>query len=101
MAYLTGWEDMNLLPAVANIYYDGTYVGQTRINPAMMDDKLELPLGRDNNIVITRKKTKDDDKERTLSNEKTKSVEYEIALRSMKSAPIKIVIEDHLPLSKL
>jgi uncharacterized protein (TIGR02231 family) len=101
MAYLTGWEEMNLLPAVANIYYDGTYVGQTRINPGTMDDKMELPLGRDSNVIITRKKTKDDDKERALSNEKTKSVEYEIALRSLKSAPIKIVIEDQLPMSKM
>jgi len=50
VAYLTGWEEMNLLPAVANIYYDGTYVGQTRINPSIMSEKLELPLGRDNNL---------------------------------------------------
>jgi uncharacterized protein (TIGR02231 family) len=101
VAYLTGWEEMNLLPAVANIYYDGTYVGQTRINPSVMSDKLELPLGRDNNLLVTRKKTKDEDKEKMLSNEKTKSLEYEIALRSMKSTAVKIVVEDQIPLSAM
>lgn len=101
VAYLTGWEEMNLLPAIANIYYDGTYVGQTRINPSIMSEKMELPLGRDNNLLVTRKKTKDEDKEKALSNEKTKSLEYEIALRSMKSSNIKIVVEDQIPLSTM
>jgi uncharacterized protein (TIGR02231 family) len=101
IAYLTGWEDMNLLPAVANIYYDGTYVGQTRINPSIMSDKLELPMGRDNGIVVTRKKIKDEEKTRTLSSEKTKMLTYEIAVRNMKATGIKIVVEDQIPLSKL
>lgn len=101
VAYLTGWEDMNLLPAVANIYYDGTYVGQTRINPAIMSDKLELPLGRDHGIVVTRKKTKDEEKDKALSNEKTKLLTYEIAIRNLKSVGIKIVIEDQVPLSNI
>lgn len=100
MAYLTGWEEMNLLPAVANIYYDGTYVGQTRIHPGMMEEKLALPLGRDNNVIITRKKIKDEDKERALGSEKIKSIEYEIAVRNLKSAPIKMVVEDQMPLSR-
>jgi uncharacterized protein (TIGR02231 family) len=101
VAYLTGWEDMNLLPAVANIYYDGTYVGQTRINPAIMSDKLELPLGRDNGIVVSRKKTKDEDKDKALSNERTKLLTYEISIRNLKSVPIKIVVEDQVPLSNM
>jgi uncharacterized protein (TIGR02231 family) len=101
IAYLTGWEEMNLLPAVANIYYDGTYVGQTRINPAIMSDKLELPMGRDNGIVVTRKKIKDEEKTKTLSSEKTKMLTYEIAVRNMKAIGIKIVVEDQIPLSKL
>lgn len=101
VAYLTGWEDMNLLPAVANIYYDGTYVGQTRINPAIMSDKLELPLGRDNGIFVARKKTKDEDKDKALSNERTKLLTYEISVRNMKSVPIKIVVEDQVPLSNM
>jgi uncharacterized protein (TIGR02231 family) len=99
IAHLTGWEDMNLLPAVANIYYDGTYVGQTRINPSVMSDTLDLSLGRDNGIFVTRKKTDDDEKVKALSSEKTKTVSYEIAIKNYKPGTIKLTIEDQLPIT--
>lgn len=99
IAHLTGWEEMNLLPAVANIYYDGTYVGQTRINPSVMSDTLDLSLGRDNGIYVTRKKTDDDEKIKALSNEKIKTVTYEIAIKNYKAGSINLTIEDQLPIT--
>ncbi len=99
IAHLTGWEEMNLLPAVANIYYDGTYVGQTRINPSVMSDTLDLSLGRDNGIYVTRKKTDDEEKVKALSNEKIKTVTYEIAVKNYKAGSINLTIEDQLPIT--
>lgn len=101
VAHLTNWEDLNLLPAVANIYYDGTYVGQTRINPSVMSDTLDLALGRDRGIYVTRKKVSDEEKVKTLSNEKSKTVTYEIAVKNYKSSEIKLTIEDQIPISNL
>lgn len=99
IAHLTGWEEMNLLPAVANIYYDGTYVGQTRINPSVMSDTLDLSLGRDNGIYVTRKKTDDEEKVKALSNEKVKTVTYEIAIKNYKAGSINLTVEDQLPIT--
>lgn len=99
VAHLTGWEEMNLLPAVANVYYDGTYVGQTRINPSIMSDTLDLSLGRDNGIVVNRKKTSDEEKVKTLSGEKIKTVEYEISIKNYKLGNINLTIEDQLPIT--
>ncbi|MCB9189656.1 MAG: DUF4139 domain-containing protein [Flavobacteriales bacterium] len=101
VAHMTGWEDLNLLPAVANIYYDGTYVGQTRINPSVMSDTLDLALGRDRGIYVTRKKISDEEKVKPLANEKTKTVTYEIAIKNYKSADINLTIEDQIPVSNI
>ena len=99
MAKLTDWEELNLLPAVANIYYDGTYVGQTRINPSQMTDTLELAFGRDRGIFMTRKKISDEEKVKKLSNEKEKTVTYELAIKNFKSGNVNVIIEDHIPVS--
>lgn len=101
VAHMTGWEELNLLPAVANIYYDGTYVGQTRINPSVMSDTLDLALGRDRGILVTRKKVSDEEKVKPLASEKTKTVTYEIAIKNYKSAAINLTIEDQIPVSSL
>ncbi len=101
VAHMTGWEELNLLPAVANIYYDGTYVGQTRINPSVMSDTLDLALGRDRGIYVTRKKVSDEEKVKALSSEKTKTVTYEIAIKNYKSSEISLTIEDQIPVSNI
>ncbi|CAG5078005.1 DUF4139 domain-containing protein [Parvicella tangerina] len=101
VAHMTGWEELNLLPAVANIYYDGTYVGQTRINPSVMSDTLDLALGRDRGIYVTRKKVSDEEKVKALSSEKTKTVTYEIAIKNYKSSEINLTIEDQIPVSNI
>jgi uncharacterized protein (TIGR02231 family) len=101
VAHMTGWEELNLLPAVANIYYDGTYVGQTRINPSVMSDTLDLALGRDRGIYVTRKKVSDEEKVKALSSEKSKTVTYEIAVKNYKSSEINLTIEDQIPISSL
>ena len=101
MAKLSGWEDLNLLPAIANIYYDGTYVGQTRINPAVMSDTLELALGRDRGIYLTRKKTQDEEKVKKLTGQKEKTVTYQLALKNYKSTNVSIIVEDQTPVSTI
>lgn len=101
VAHLTDWEELNLLPAVANIYYDGTYVGQTRINPSIMSDTMDLALGRDRGIYVTRKKVSDTEKVKALSSEKSKTITYEIAVKNYKSSDINLTIEDQIPVSNL
>ena len=99
VAKLTGWEELNLLPAIANIYYDGTYVGQTRISPTTMTDTLELALGRDQRIVLEQKKVSNEEKIKKLSNEKESTLTYQITIKSLKSTHIKLTILDQIPLS--
>jgi hypothetical protein len=56
LAKITNWEDLNLLPGYARIYFDGSFVGKTYINVNNNTDTLALNLGRDNSIDVIRKK---------------------------------------------
>lgn len=101
VANVTNWDDLNLLPAQANIYYDGTYVGQSYIDPAAMEDTLKLALGRDNSITAIRKKQKDKEKEKIIGDNKIKEIAYEINIRNAHSYPVDLIIEDQIPVSNL
>lgn len=99
MARLTDWEDMNLVAGPARVYFDGSYVGQTAINPGTTNDTLLLNLGRDKSIVMKRVKLKDKSREKILNENKMESKTFEITVRNTKSIPIRLIIEDQMPVS--
>lgn len=100
LAKITGWEDLNLLPGPANVFYEGTYVGATVLNPSVINDTLQLALGRDNGIVITRTKMPVKENNKLLGNEITKTIAYELKLKNNKSRLINLVVEDQIPISQ-
>jgi uncharacterized protein (TIGR02231 family) len=98
-ARVTGWEDMNLLPGQATLFFAGTYVGQTYLNSMEISDTLDLTLGQDKSIVIKREKQKDKIKEKMLDNDKLYTFAYEINIKNGNQKNIEIEIQDQLPLS--
>ncbi|MGD1846376.1 MAG: DUF4139 domain-containing protein [Salibacteraceae bacterium] len=100
VARVTDWEELNLLPAKANIYYQSTYVGETSLNPQNLDDTLLLDLGRDRSIRVSREKRSDETEEHNLKGVKERIIAYEITVKSNKSTPVKVMIEDQVPVSR-
>ena len=99
VAKVTGWEDLNLLPGRANIFYEGTYIGETVLNPSIINDTLELALGRDNGITVTRTKLPVKENNKLLGNEVTKIITYELRLKNNKTKPVNLIIEDQVPIT--
>ncbi len=99
MAKITGWEDMNIIPGKARLYFDGGYVGEIYLNASSTSDTLSINLGRDKSIAITRKKIKENYKEKLLSDEKVETRTIELMVRNTKNTPIEITIEDQIPLA--
>ena len=99
VARVVDWEDLNLMPGKTNIYLDGTFVGESFVDPANTDDTLNVTLGRDKNIVLTRKKLKDKSKENIILNDKVQTITYEITLKNTKSTNASILVTDQLPVS--
>jgi uncharacterized protein (TIGR02231 family) len=98
-ARITGWEEMNLLSGEANLYYEGTYLGKAMLNTHNTSDTLDVSLGRDKNIAVTRIKQKEFSKKQVFGSNKTDERRWEISIRNKKLLPVNIVIEDQYPTS--
>lgn len=99
-ADISNWEDLNLLPGNANIFFEGSYVGQSYVNPSVTKDTLSFSLGRDKNIVIKREKVKDFSKPKTTGDNIRQSFAYTITIKNTKKEPVNIKIMDQIPVSQ-
>jgi len=99
IAKLTDWQKLDLLPGPANIYFDGTFVGETQINPSTLSDTLELALGRDRSLQIERKKVKNETEKKLVGSIVTKIITYEITLKNTKYASVDIILQDNIPIT--
>lgn len=100
IAKITGWEELSLLPANAHVYYQGTYVGKSFVNTQVTTDTLEVSLGRDQGIVVTRKKIKDFSKTTTVGSSRKTTVGMEISLRNGKNKSVVVKVVDQIPISQ-
>lgn len=99
VAQLVDWEELNLLPSKANLYYEGSYIGESRINPTA-NDTLFVSLGNDRNVRVKRVKDKEKSRDKVFSNRKSTTVSYDLLVKNMGTRTHKIIVEDHLPVSK-
>ncbi len=99
IAGVRDWAKVNIIDAYANIYYDGNYVGETYINTQYANDTLDLSMGRDSKINISRAKIEDFNKKPWLGSNRKESFNYEISIRNNNSTPIKIEVLDQVPVS--
>lgn len=100
VARITNWDELNLVSGNANIYFDGTFVGETHINSNNSTDTLDITLGRDKNMVVTRVKQKDKTKEKIVGEQKMKTVTYEITVRNTKATSSVFNLQDQIPVSQ-
>jgi len=99
VAHITGWENYNLLSGEINLFFEGTYVGKSYLNVRNTNDTLDLSLGRDKGIVVTRVKMKDFTEQKTIGSNKRETRAWEITLRNNKKQAVDLRLEDQLPVS--
>jgi uncharacterized protein (TIGR02231 family) len=99
MANATGWEEFSLLPGEANVFFEGTFIGKSFIDPNSVKDTLTVSLGRDKRIVVKREKVKDYTTRRAIGSSIRESYAWEISVRNTRNEPIRLSVEDQLPVS--
>jgi len=99
LARITGWEDLDLVEGPANVYYGGTYVGQSYIYTRSADDTLDLSLGRDNKVLVTRSKVKEFCNTKYLGNAKKETFGYEMVVKNNRKTAVQIDVLDQIPVS--
>ncbi|WP_299456134.1 DUF4139 domain-containing protein [uncultured Microscilla sp.] len=100
MARLVDWEKFNLLSGKANIYFEGTFVGETYLNANNTKDTLAISLGRDKRIIIDRKQVKEFSSKKFFGSKIKQIYGYEIMVRNTKNEQVELVIEEQIPVSK-
>jgi hypothetical protein len=98
-AKIVDWQELNLLPGEANLFFEGTFLGKSILDVANAGDTLKLSLGKDKGVVIKRTLLKDFSSKKFLGSNKTDTRKYEILVRNNKQQPISIIIEDQFPIS--
>jgi len=99
VAQITKLDELGLVPAAANIFFDGSYIGETYIDPSSMEDTLNLSLGRDMNIQIKRTLLKKELKEKIIGDKKERTFAYTIEVKNLKATAIELVIQDQIPIT--
>lgn len=100
MARITGWEELDLVEGPANVYFGGTYVGQSYIDTRSVDDTLDLSLGRDQKLVVTRTKLKEFNSEKASTTTKKETYSFEIAVKNTRKTMVQVELQDQIPVSQ-
>ena len=98
-AQITDWESYNFLEGEASLFFEEKYIGKTVLDTRSVNDTLEISLGRDKNIIVTREKVKDFSSKKLLGGNQKVMVTYEISVRNKKNLPINIKVKDQFPVS--
>jgi len=95
-------EDAPLLPGRVAIYRDGVFVGGGAIGAAGKDGTVRLGFGADDNVKIERTVVKRNEGSAGLlvTTSKTDERAFKTSVRNGHDFPIRVVIEDQLPVSE-
>lgn len=95
-------DDATLLPGKVAIYRDGTFVGRGKITASAKDDIVRLGFGADDKVKIERAVLKRNEGSAGLlvTTSKTDERAFKTTIRNGHDFPIKVAIEDQLPVSE-
>ncbi|MHC5353138.1 DUF4139 domain-containing protein [Myroides sp. LJL115] len=100
VAKVNDYQDYNLLSGSANVIFEGFYIGSTFLDTNNTEQTLELNLGKDSQVQVSRRLISDKASNRVLSNRKNETLAYEILVKNNKKQSIDILIQDQIPVSK-
>lgn len=95
-------DDATLLPGKVAIYRDGVFVGRGKLSASVKDDIVRLGFGADDKVKIERAVVKRNEGSAGLlvTTSKTDERSFKTTVRNGHDFPIKVAIEDQLPVSE-
>lgn len=98
-ARTTGWEDLNLLSGEANVFFEGTFVGQSYLQLDLPKDTLDISLGRDKGVVVERVRRKGANDKAVIGGKRTVLIGWDLTVRNTKGSAVDLEVRDQYPLS--
>jgi len=95
-------EEAPLLPGRIALYRDGIFVGRGQMALTPKDETLRLGFGVDDKIKVSRTVLrKNESSSGLISTTKNDEREFKITVRNGHDAPIRVTVEDRLPVSEI
>jgi hypothetical protein len=99
IANIVDWEKYNLLEGEANVFFEDTYVGKTLLDVRFASDTLEVSLGRDKNVSVSREKIRDFTSKQFIGTKKVETRAWKTTVKNNKNQEISMVLLDQVPVS--
>ncbi len=99
-ARLTDWNKYNFLSGEANLFYEGTFIGKSLLNTDAVKDTLDISLGTDKSIVVTRSALGELTSKQSLSSNKKDTRDWQIEVKNRKNQIVNLLLEDQVPVSQ-
>jgi hypothetical protein len=99
-ANITDWNKYNFLPGEANLFFEGTFIGKSLLNSNAAADTLNISLGTDKNIVVTRTLQKELTQKESIGSNKKDTRDWLIEVKNRKNQPVSLLVEDQVPVSQ-
>jgi uncharacterized protein (TIGR02231 family) len=100
VAQITNLDDLDLVPGKASIFHNGAYLGTTYLNPSIMNDTMNLSLGKDPKLMVKRTTLKNESKQKVVGDKIVKTYAYHIEVKNHKNSTVKITLQDQIPISQ-
>lgn len=94
------WEQYNLLPGEASIYFKGGYAGKTSVDPYTTKKEMTVSLGIDPNITVTRKQNKNFKSKNFTGSNRILDRNYDLEVKNNKAVSIDLKLVDRIPISQ-
>ncbi|GAB4417631.1 MAG: mucoidy inhibitor MuiA [Bacteroidia bacterium] len=99
-AFLVAQIQQDLLRGKANVYFEGSFVGETYVNTDTPRDSMRISLGRDPRVQVQRAQVQDYTDRKVVGSTVRQTYGYAITLRNNKRTAVSITVEDQLPVSQ-
>ena len=99
IAEIKGWESLNLLAGEVSIFHGNEYVGKTHLDPAKAEESMEISLGRDRAIIVTREKGNNMTTKGMIGKNKKVLREWVITVKNTRNKNVKMKLIDQIPVS--
>jgi uncharacterized protein (TIGR02231 family) len=98
--YLVAYIRQDLLRGKANVYFEGSFVGETYINTDNPQDSMLISLGKDPKVQVSRTQVKDYSRRKIIGGNAEQQFAYEIVIRNNKKEAVSLSLEDQIPVSQ-
>ncbi|HEY0975862.1 MAG TPA: mucoidy inhibitor MuiA family protein [Flavobacteriales bacterium] len=100
-AKASGWDRLDLLAGPVNLYFEGTFIGESFLDVAQVKDTLDISLGQDHAVIVQRTKQQELGKRTFTGSKRLDTIGWAIEVRNKKATAIDVVINDQIPVPVL